>query len=224
MGRDLIVLDNIHFSYPPNIEVFRGFNFSLKQGERIGIMGANGSGKTTLFYLIMGLIKPQGGRVLIWGKPRKDEEDFREVRRRVGFLFQDPDDQLFMPTVEEDIAFGPLNLGKRPKETQRIVEEICEKLGISDLRKRVTLKLSWGQKRLVSLATILAMRPQVILLDEPTASIDDKIKQRVADYLNSRERELIIASHDREFLNQLCTKIYYLKSSTLTPVESYANI
>jgi cobalt/nickel transport system ATP-binding protein len=224
MDRSLIVLENIHFSYPQQIEVFRGLNFSLKQGQRIGIMGANGSGKTTLLYLIMGLLKPQKGKVLIWGKPRENEDDFKEVRRKIGFLFQDPDDQLFMPTVEEDVAFGPLNLGNNLKKTQYIVEEVCRRLGIVELKRRVTLRLSWGQKRLVSLATILAMRPQIILLDEPTASIDEKMKDRLIDYFSRMENELIISSHDREFLNKLCTKIYYLKESRLIPTSSYANI
>lgn len=211
----LIKLQDLHFSYPEGIRVFSGFNFSLGRGERIGIRGSNGSGKTTLFYLIMGLLKSQQGKVVAWGKERDTEDDFEEVRKRIGFIFQDPDDQLFSPTVEEDIAFAPLNLGKSYGETEKIVNDICRILGILELKKRITFKLSWGQKRLVSLAGVLAMQPEIILLDEPTASIDEEVKEKIAAYFKATDQELIIASHDEEFLRELSTKIYLLKDSQL---------
>jgi len=209
-------LQDIRFGYPEGIKVFQRINFSLQEGERVGIVGSNGSGKTTLFYLIMGLLKPQEGKIIIWQKERIDEEDFKDVRRKVGFLFQDPDDQLFSPTVEEDVSFGPLNLGKNLQEAKDIADSICKKIGISDLKERITLKLSWGQKRLVSLAGILAMQPEILILDEPTASIDDDVKEGLASCLKSTEQALLIASHDEEFLKELCTKIYLLKDSRLS--------
>ena len=164
MEECLIRFENVYFHYPDGITVFSGLDFTLNRGERIGIKGANGSGKTTFLYLIMGLLKPQRGKIIIWGKERETEEDFSELRRRIGFVFQDPDDQLFSPTVEEDIAFGPLNMGKSVEETEEIVNEVCNKLEINELKERITSKLSWGQKRLVSLAGVLAMKPEILSL------------------------------------------------------------
>ena len=212
---EIIRLEDIHFNYPEDIKVFEGLNFSLNQGDRIGIMGLNGSGKTTLFYLIMGLLKPQKGKVVIWGKERTGEEDFKEVRKRIGYLFQDPDDQLFSPTVEEDISFGPLNLRKNLQEVQEIVGSICNELGISALKNRTCHKLSWGQKRLVSLAGILAMKPEILIFDEPTASIDEEVIERIVSHLKSTNEMLLIASHDENFLKDLCTEIYLLKDSRM---------
>lgn len=212
---EIIQLQDIHFNYPEDIKVFEGLNFSLKQGDRIGIMGLNGSGKTTLFYLIMGLLKPQKGKVVIWGKQRTCEGDFKEARRRIGYLFQDPDDQLFSPTVEEDISFGPLNLRKNLQEVQEIVVKICNELGISSLKNRTCHKLSWGQKRLVSLAGILAMKPEILIFDEPTASIDEEVIERIVSHLKSTNEMLLIASHDEKFLKDLCTEIYLLKDSQM---------
>lgn len=212
---EIIRLQDVYFNYSEDIKVFEGLNFTVKQGDRIGIMGLNGSGKTTLFYIIMGLLKPQKGKVVIWGKQRTVEDDFKEVRRRIGYLFQDPDDQLFSPTVEEDISFGPLNLRKSPQEVEQIVTDICNELGISALKKRTCHKLSWGQKRLVSLAGILAMKPEVLIFDEPTSSIDEEVKERIVCHLKSINKTMLIASHDEKFLKDLCTEIYLLKDSRL---------
>lgn len=212
---EIIRLEDIHFNYPEDIKVFEGLNFTLKQGDRIGIMGLNGSGKTTLFYLIMGLLKPKKGKLVIWGKERTVEEDFKEVRRKIGYLFQDPDDQLFSPTVEEDISFGPLNLRKSLQEVHQIVADICNELGISGLKNRTCHKLSWGQKRLVSLAGILAMKPEVLIFDEPTASIDEEVIEKIVSHLKVTNETLLIASHDKKFLKDLCTEIYLLKDSQL---------
>jgi len=173
---NLITLQDIHFSYPEGITVFEGLNFNLVKGQRIGLVGPNGSGKSTLFFLIMGLLQPQRGTVTIMGKERNTEKSFEEARRNIGFLFQDPDDQLFSPTVEEDISFGPYNLGKSPQEVKVIVNRLCERFDITGLKERVTYKLSWGQKRLVCLAGILAMEPEILILDEPTAGVDDAVK------------------------------------------------
>ncbi|MDP8234728.1 MAG: ABC transporter ATP-binding protein [Candidatus Saelkia tenebricola] len=213
----VIKLENIDFSYPEGIDVFKDLNFSISKGEKIGIMGANGSGKTTLFYLIMGLLKPNQGKIIAWDEERTREEHFKELRRRVGFLFQDSDDQLFAPTVEEDISFGPFNLGKNLKEVRNIVDDLCERLNIADLKKRITFKLSWGQKRLVALAGILAMEPEVLILDEPTASIDQEVRERITSYLKATDQTLLITSHDEGFLKDISSKIYQLKDSKFIP-------
>ncbi|MCK5014007.1 MAG: energy-coupling factor ABC transporter ATP-binding protein [Candidatus Omnitrophica bacterium] len=212
----MIKLQNIYYEYSEDIKVFDGLNFSLNNGQPVGIIGANGSGKTTLFSLIMGLSRPQNGDVILFGKRCTEEKDFARARRKIGYLFQDPDDQVFCPTVEEDIAFGPLNLGVNLDDVKKVTEEIMGELGIEALQKRITTKLSWGQKRLVSLAGVLAMNPQVLILDEPTASIDDNVIEKITEYLKNTNCSLLIASHDRRFLEDLRADIYLLKDGKLT--------
>ncbi len=206
----IITLQDIHFFYPEGIIVFEGLNLTLHRGERLGIVGPNGSGKSTLFFIIMGLLRPQRGTVTIWEKERNSEKSFEEVRRKIGFLFQDPDDQLFSPTVEEDISFGPYNLGKSRAEVTELVDSLCERFSITNLKERVTYKLSWGQKRLVCLAGILAMKPDILILDEPTAGVDETVKKKLISYLQETDQTIIAASHDQAFLNALCTATYRL--------------
>ena len=139
----------------------------------MALLGPNGCGKTTLLHLIVGLLRPSAGQIEAFGRQRMAEADFHEVRRRVGLLFQDADDQLFCPTVAEDVAFGPLNLGKSRDEVRRIVAGTLDSLGLAGYEHRVTYRLSGGEKRLVALATVLAMQPEVLLLDEPSGGLDD---------------------------------------------------
>ena len=204
---DLIKLTDISFAYPSRESVLNELNFNLFRGERIGLVGSNGSGKTTLFHIIMGLLNPLEGKIDIFGKERKEEADFLEVREKIGLVFQDPDDQLFSPTVAEDIAFGPLNLGKNHQETKNILKETLETLGLVGFEDRVTYNLSYGEKRLVSLATVLSMQPEVLLLDEPTAWLDEKTIKRIAQILNNKlNLSYVIISHDKKFLKETTNK------------------
>lgn len=213
----LIELIDIKFSYPERGVVLDKVNFSLYKGERIGIKGANGSGKTTLLYLMVGLIKPEKGKIKIFGKEMKKEDDFVEVRKKIGFLFQDPDDQLFSPTVEEDIAFGPLNLRIEKKKIEEIVEKIIKTFGIENLRKRFSHTLSYGEKRLVSIATVLSMEPEILLMDEPTTALDEETTKKIEDFLlSSKNLSYCIVSHDFSFIKNVCNKIYILKDGKLT--------
>ncbi len=211
----MIVLENVTFSYGNGTRVFEGLDFSLMEGERVGICGPNGSGKTTLLHIIVGLLHPQEGEVRVFGKKREREEDFLEVRRKVGFLFQDPDDQLFCPTVEEDVAFGPLNLGMDREEARRVVDSTLDMLGISHLKKRVTYRLSGGEKRIVSLATVLAMRPLACLLDEPTTGLDRDTTDRLIRILREHFETYLIVSHDFSFLKATADRIYTLSEGRL---------
>jgi cobalt/nickel transport system ATP-binding protein len=217
----MIDIRDLSFSYHHGKKVFKGFNFSLKKGQRIGIIGPNGSGKTTLFHLIMGLLKPASGEIKVFGKVRVREKDFMEVRQRIGLLFQDSDDQLFCPTVEEDIAFGPLNLGKSREQVRQIVRESCERLDLKGLEKEITHRLSAGQKRLVALTSVIAMQPECFLLDEPTAGLDREATEKLLGYLKEHANTYVIASHDLEFLRAATDTIYILKDGTmgaLTPL------
>ncbi len=218
MEEKLIELRNLSFTYPYGKQVFSDLNFSLKKGDRIGLIGPNGAGKTTLFHLVMGLLRPESGEIRVFEKVRKTEEDFSEVRQRIGLLFQDSDDQLFSPTVEEDIAFGPLNLGKSHEEARTIVRETCEALGLEGFEKKVTYRLSGGEKRLVALATVVAMNPECFLLDEPTAGLDETTRERFLSYLKEHVDTYIIISHSHEFLRGATDRVYRLEKGRITPV------
>ena len=177
-------------------------------GRVLGLLGRTGSGKTTLFHIIMGLLKPLAGRLEIFGKCVKADKDFYEVRRRIGLLFQDADDQLFSPTVLEDVAFGPLNLGKSKDEAVDIARRTLNFLGLEGFEERVTFKLSGGEKRLVSLATVLAMEPEILLLDEPVNGLDIKTKAKLTETLTGLDLSYILVSHDFDFLAETVDAIY----------------
>ena len=173
MSDALVEMQDVKFSYGPDRPVLDGCSFRLETGQRLALLGPNGSGKTTLLHLVVGLLRPAAGRIEAFGKVRREEADFHEVRRRAGLLFQEADDQLFCPSVAEDVAFGPLNLGKPRDEVRRIVTHTLQSLGLHDYEHRITYRLSGGEKRLVALATVLAMQPDVLLLDEPTSELDE---------------------------------------------------
>ncbi len=218
---NLFELSGISFGYPHHGAVLKGVDFCVGAGERVAVAGANGAGKSTLFHLMVGLLKPDAGKVVAFGKERCAEMDFYEVRRRAGLVFQDPDDQLFCPTVAEDVAFGPLNLGQSPKEALAVVDETLERLRMSHLRDRVTHKLSGGEKRLVSLATVLAMKPDVLLLDEPTNALDEKIREHLIGLLQELPQAMVIISHDAHFRYKVASRQFRLDSGRLTALESH---
>jgi len=212
----MIRLRNISFKYDSRKAV-DGLDFDLNPGDCIGLAGANGSGKTTLCHIIMGLLLPDTGEVEIFGKPRKVESDFVEVRAKIGFLFQDPDDQLFCPTVLEDVAFGPLNQGKSPEEARGIVSATLGSLKLGGFEDRITYKLSGGEKRLVSLATVLAMNPEILILDEPTTGLDDETTQRLIRVLAESGLTYLIVSHDKAFLERTADDILEMEDGALAP-------
>jgi len=206
---DLIIhLQDICFNYPGSPKVLDRLDFKFYRGNRIGLMGPNGSGKTTLFHIIMGLLKPSFGSIEIFNRPVKTEKDFMRVRQKIGLLFQDADDQLFSPTVLEDVAFGPLNMGKSRDEAVEIARNTLNFLGLSGFEDRITYKLSGGEKKLVSLATVLAMEPEVLLFDEPTSGLDDRTKATLKDVLANLDLSYIIISHEIDFLDEIADSIY----------------
>lgn len=220
MSDALVLLDEVHFAYPPNRTVLAGCSLRLASSDRIGLIGPNGSGKTTLLKAIVGLVRPTAGRVEVFGQPRTRERDFQEVRGRVGFLFQDSDDQLFCPTVAEDVAFGPLNLGNSREQVAAIVARTLESLGLEGYEDRITYQLSGGEKRLVALAAVLAMQPEVLLLDEPTSGLDDDATQRVVNVLAGLPQAMLIVSHDRSVLQSTAANYLRLSAGRLQQVEA----
>ncbi|NOD94682.1 ATP-binding cassette domain-containing protein [Ruegeria sp. HKCCD4884] len=211
----ILKLEDIHFAYPGQASVLDGASLSLDPGQRLSIAGPNGAGKSTLFRIALGLQKPTAGRVIALGKDRRAKADFHEVRREIGLVFQDPDDQLFCPTVAEDIAFGPLNLGRSKAEALAIVDKVLSDLDLMHLRDRITHKLSGGEKRLVTLATVLAMEPQALLLDEPTNALDTKNEARLLEILKDLPQAILLVSHAPSFRQALAPDTLELRNGKL---------
>ncbi len=215
----LLELRDISYSYPGhNSPLLNDVNLQVTN-ERIGLIGPNGCGKTTFFQIIMGLLRAQTGEIVLNGKTMEQEKDFRILRRTLGFLFQNSDDQLFSPTVLEDVAFGPLNHGLTPDAAKDISIKTLEHLGLKGFEERITHKLSGGEKKLVALATILSMQPQLLLLDEPSNNLDPATRDRLITILRELNLAHIIISHDLDFLASTCSKLYTLEDGKLSRCE-----
>jgi cobalt/nickel transport system ATP-binding protein len=209
----VIDIKGLVFKYNDRV-VLDDLELEVRVGDRIGLIGPNGAGKTTLLYIIMGFLKPLKGKIIILEKERKEEKDFIEVRQKIGLLFQDSDSQLFCPTVKEDIAFGPLNLGKSHEEVKEIIDKVAHFFGITHLLERPVYKLSGGEKRLVALAGIFAMNPVCYLLDEPSAGLDEQSKAKLIEFLKTQSTYLIV-SHEKDFLKEVSNKIFKLEKGKL---------
>ena len=214
-------MENIHlqtkdlsFTYPDGTEALKKVNITIKKGERIAIMGPNGAGKSTLFSHFNGLSEPTSGHVEIDGEKIIFERDeLLKVRQKVGIVFQDPNDQLFAPTVKEDVAFGPMNLGLDYDEVNSRITEALELVGMSGFEDKTPHHLSGGQQKRVAIAGIVAMKPEIMILDEPTAGLDPEGVDKVLNILNNLNKEgisIVISSHDIEMDNHFADKIYVL--------------
>ncbi len=208
-------LEHVRFAYPGGRVIFSDLSLALGEGERVGLHGGNGEGKTTLFRLITGLERPQAGRVLLGGRVMRDERDYADMRRTVGLVLQEADDQLFCPTVLEDVSFGPLNLGLSPDEARDRAERTLDDLGLSGFGDRLTHRLSGGEKKLVSLAGVLAMKPRALLLDEPTAALDRRAAARLAEVLDALPMARVTVSHDMAFLEAVSDSLWWLEGGVL---------
>lgn len=219
-GNRILSIKGLTFHYPDfDTPVINNLDFEFHKGERLGISAPNGSGKSTLFFLIMGLLKPTAGTISVFGKPAVTETDFVAVRKKIGLLLQDSDDQLFSPTVLEDVAFGPLNLGLTREDAIAVALETLRQLGLEGFEHRITHKLSGGERRLVSLATVLAMKPEALLLDEPSTGLDEGIRARLVELLAELNLPYIIISHSRTFLNDVTNTCYTMREGRLVPLE-----
>jgi len=214
-------MENIHlqtkdlsFTYPDGTEALKKVNITIKKGDRIAIMGPNGAGKSTLFSHFNGLSEPTSGHVEIDGEKIIFERDeLLKVRQKVGIVFQDPNDQLFAPTVKEDVAFGPMNLGLDYDEVNSRITEALELVGMSGFEDKTPHHLSGGQQKRVAIAGIVAMKPEIMILDEPTAGLDPEGVDKVLNILNNLNKEgisIVISSHDIEMVNHFADKIYVL--------------
>lgn len=223
IAQPIIELKELTFSYVTRKEpILDQINLILHHKQRTGLIGPNGCGKTTLFHCMMGLLQPQSGTILFKGSEISEKKDFVALRRDIGMLFQNADDQLFSPTVLEDVAFGPLNLGTDPELAKEAALQTLDELGLRHLENRVTHHLSGGEKKLVSLATILAMQPRALFLDEPTNNLDPETRQRLIEIITGFDLGYFIISHDYDFLAATCTNLAGMEHGRIVSVEKSA--
>ena len=205
------------FAYPDGNQALYGVNLSVQQGERVALLGPNGAGKTTLVMHMNGIHPTSHGSIHVAGQlvDSKNKESIKEIRSKVGIVFQDPDDQLFMPTVGEDVAFGPYNMGKRGLELDAIVDEALELVGMLEFKDRPPHHLSFGQRRRVAVATVLAMKPEILVLDEPSSNLDPASRRELADILRSLDITMVMVTHDLPYAYELCARSVILKGGVI---------
>jgi len=207
----MIKVKEISFVYEDGTLVFDKLNLNIATGEKVGIIGPNGAGKTTLFYLLCGLLKPKSGEIFANSKnilPGTFNPD-------IGFIFQNPDDQLFNVTVFEDVAFGLKNIGINSKELTKKVEKILNIAGISHLKDKPSHHLSGGERRMAAIASVISMSPQIIIYDEPTSNLDMRARRKVINFINSSRETTIVSSHDLEFVLETCQRIILIDNGKI---------
>jgi cobalt/nickel transport system ATP-binding protein len=198
----------VRYAYPDGHVALHGVDLTVARGERVALLGPNGAGKTTLVLHLNGILNGGGGTVAVGGLTvdPADRARLAEIRRRVGIVFQDPDDQLFMPTVAEDVAFGPANLGIRGAELQARIDDALSAVGMVDYRERAPQHLSFGQRRRVAVATVLAMRPEILVLDEPSSNLDPASRRELSEILRALPVTVLMVTHDLPYALELCTR------------------
>ena len=208
----MIEFRNVSFSYG-EAPVVANLSFSIPKGENVGLIGANGAGKSTIMKLMLGLISGSG-EIKVDGLPM-NKENLGEIRKKIGFVLQDSDNQMFMPTVYEDMIFGPRNYGLSKEETDRRVDAVLAQLGLQDLKHRHNHKISGGEKRMAAIATILAMEPEMILMDEPSTALDPVNRRTVINTINRLSQTKLIASHDLDMILDTCQRVILLSHGTI---------
>ncbi len=209
MSHHYIQFSDVHYRYPNGYEALSGVTFRVTHGEKVALLGLNGAGKSTLLLHTNGLLLPSQGEVNIGDVPVR-KSTMRLVRQAVGMVFQNPDDQLFMPTVADDVAFGPQNMGLPPDEVSRRVSLALAYVGATDLADRPPFELSGGQKRMAAIATVLSMEPDILVMDEPTANLDSSARRRLLNILHSFRHTMLVATHDLDMALELCPRAILL--------------
>ena len=217
MSAPSLEIKELAFAYPDGNQALYGVNLSVQKGERVALLGPNGAGKTTLVMHMNGIPPPSHGSIHVAGQlvDSKNKESIKEIRAKVGIVFQDPDDQLFMPTVGEDVAFGPYNMGKRGSELAAIVDDALNLVGMLEFKDRPPHHLSFGQRRRVAVATVLAMKPEILVLDEPSSNLDPASRRELADILRSLEITMVMVTHDLPYAYELCARSVILKGGVI---------
>jgi len=210
-------IKDLAFAYPDGNQALFGVNLTVGQGERVALLGPNGAGKTTLVMHMNGIHPAAHGEVRVAGQlvDASDKANLRSIRSKVGIVFQDPDDQLFMPTVGEDVAFGPYNMGLRGDELEKVVIEALELVGMTEFKDRPPHHLSFGQRRRVAVATVLAMKPEILVLDEPSSNLDPASRRELADILRSLAITIVMVTHDLPYALELCERAVILSGGII---------
>lgn len=222
----MIQIRNISYTYPDGNQAISNASIDIGEGETVAVVGANGAGKSTLLAMLVGILSAGAGEIKIAGISMK-KEHLDEIRRKVGFVFQDPDDQLFMARVIDDISFGPRNFGHTAEESSAMADRAIEIMNIGHLKNRAPHKLSGGEKRNVAIAAVLAMDPEVLLFDEPSSYLDPKSRRNYINAMQELKHTKLIATHDLDLVLDLCERVIILKKGTVfadgSPVELFLN-
>ncbi len=219
----LLELADVTYRYPDGTEALRDVSLAVHDGRSLALLGPNGAGKSTLLLHLNGILRAAAGTVRVDGR-QVDDASVRDIRRDVGLVFQDPDDQLFMTTLYEDVAFGPLNLGLSAEETDRRVHAALHDVGLADAASRPGHHLSFGQRKRAALATVLVMEPRVLVLDEPTANLDPRSRRQMVDLLRSLGTTALVATHDMDVAWELCVDAAVLDGGTIVAYGSREEI
>jgi cobalt/nickel transport system ATP-binding protein len=215
MSHHIVEAQNLSYTYPSSNCGIHDISFRITHGESVAVVGANGAGKSTLLQHLNGFLMPSTGNVRVGDFPLT-KDNIMTVRRSVGMVFQDPDDQLFMPTVFDDVAFGPLNLGLPPDEVETRVGDALDRVGVPHLRNRPSYRLSGGEKRSVAIASVLAMSPDILVMDEPSSNLDPMARKRLIDLMLTFEHTKIIATHDLDLAVDVCQRTIILHNGRIT--------
>lgn len=212
-----LLIEELAFAYPDGNQALFGVNLKISKGERVALLGPNGAGKTTLVMHLNGILSTLHGKVFVAGKlvDSKDKEGLKQIRSKVGIVFQDPDDQLFMPTVGQDVAFGPYNMGLRDTELEEVVTQALSMVGMLEYKDRPPHHLSFGQRRRVAVATVLAMKPEILVLDEPSSNLDPASRRELAEILRSLDITIIMVTHDLPYAYELCERSLILSGGII---------
>lgn len=209
MSHHIVQATDLHYTYPDGTRALLGVSFLITHGESVALIGANGAGKSTLLMHMNGILLPESGELVIGDRPLS-RETVHEIRRTVGMVFQDSDDQLFMPTVFDDVAFGPINMGLPAGVVREKVSQTLETVGALHLADRPTHRLSGGEKRAVAIATVLSMSPDILVMDEPASNLDPRSRRRLIGLLRGFAHTKIIATHDLDMALDLCDRTIVL--------------
>jgi len=226
MSEKSLEISGLAYAYPDGNQALYGVNLSINQGERVALLGPNGAGKTTLVLHLNGIIPTMQGQVRVAGElvDSKNAESIKSIRHKVGIVFQDPDDQLFMPTVGQDVAFGPYNAGLRGIELEKAVKEALELVGMSEFIDRPPHHLSFGQRRRVAVATVLAMKPEILVMDEPSSNLDPAARRELAEIITSLDVTLLMVTHDLPFAYELCQRAVILSAGVVAADDEISSV
>lgn len=219
----MLTITNLSYHYPDGTPALREIDLTIAAGERVALLGVNGAGKSTLLLQLNGTLRPSSGAIVVDGLP-VTPQNLRQIRARVGLVFQDPDDQLFSPTVFDDVAFGPLYMGLAPAEVDRRVQQALQAVGMTGYEQRPPHRLSLGQRKRVALATVLAMQPSLLALDEPSAGLDPRARRGLSELLRTLPQTMLVSTHDLALVADVFPRAIVLAEGRVVADEATSSL